>query len=131
MKKKQALAAFTTVFAMGMSTATNAAKLVYTTPVWTTANSTDGAARISCGALNLDKKAQTVRAEILDKDAGVLNDKSADINPGGMADIAFFSLGNVNGSLYCRFTVNNDKKVRAFATLYTINFDTIFVQDAK
>lgn len=114
-----------------MTTAAYAAKLVYTTPVWTTAGSTAGAARISCGALNLDKKVQTVKAEILDKDAGVLNDKSVDINPGGVADIVFWYFGDANGNLYCRFTVNNAKKVRAYATVYTANFDTIFVLDAK
>lgn len=130
MTRKTTLVALTILLGMSVTIEANAAKLVYTTPVWTTANSTNGAARISCGALNLDKKAQTVRAEILDKDATVLNDKSADINPGGVADIAFWNIGNANGNLYCRFTVSSNK-VRAYATLYTANFDTVFVLDAK
>jgi hypothetical protein len=130
MKPMNLLATIILITGAGLACEVQAAKVVYTTPIWTTPNIADGAARISCGAMNLDKKVQTVTAQILSATGAPLNDVTADIDPGATKDITFWNLGNVNGNLICRFTVNNNK-VRAFATAYNQDFHTLFVLDAK
>lgn len=130
MKPMNLLATIILLTGVGLASEVQAAKVMYTTPIWTNPNVSDGAARISCGAMNLDKKVQTVTAQILGGTGAPVNDVTADIDPGATKDITFWNLGNVNGNLVCRFTVNSTK-VRAFATAYTQDFHTVFVLDAK
>ena len=65
MRPLNVLATIILLTGAGLACEAQAAMVVYTTPICTSPNASDGAARISRGAMNLDKKAQTVNAQIL------------------------------------------------------------------
>lgn len=130
MKTSKFLAALTMMAAIYLPEGAHAAKLMYATPVFETNGAVNGAARISCNALNLDKKPQEVRAEIIwGNDGSVVNDKTETIQPGALSRIAFWS-NTSNSSFYCRFTVKSTK-VRPYLNAYDTNWQTVFVLDAK
>lgn len=131
MNAQNMLAATCIAVMVGVAPVANAAKLVYTTPIFETNGAANGAARMSCNALNLDKKPQNVRAEVVWGNDGttVVNDKSETVDPGAVKRITFWS-NSTNDNFYCRFTVNSNK-VRAYANAYDKDFQTLFVIDAK
>lgn len=130
MKALKLLATIAIAMSMGYTSNAVAAKLMYTTPVWTHAGVADGASRISCDALNLDKRIQTVRAEIINHYGDVVADKTVDIIPGFVENVSSWYLETANDFHFCRFTIKTTK-VRPFVTVYNRDLHTQFVMDAK
>ena len=130
MKTRNILASACMMLAMGVATEVSAAtKIMYTTPIYENMTS-DSFSRISCSALNLDKKVQNVRAEVIAGDGvTILNDKTEALNPGEVKRIAYMSLGTPD-SVYCKFTINSTK-VRPYVNVYDKDWHLVFVMDAK
>ncbi|MDD2768861.1 MAG: hypothetical protein PHT19_09010 [Methylococcus sp.] len=84
--------------------------------------------RLSCDVLNLDKKVQSVTADVVWLDGSVLATNTADVQP-GQVTYNFVTWAGATGNLYCRFTVKT-KKVRGYITLYNQDGLLISTQEA-